>query len=116
MVKLFRHPKRRIKKLIHDGEYDEAIKFGKNLESQYSDDPDFMFIMGCSFLVVEDAQNALSYFEKAFRLDSDDVEILTLKTNAHLALGQKDKAIACCKYIVKLDPKNTKAQDLLDSL
>ena len=116
MVGLFKHPKRRIKKLLRDGEYDEAIAFGKNLESQYSDDPDFMFILGSAFFIVDDAKNALPYFEKAFQLDDGDVETLSLKTNVHLALGQKDEAIACCKYIVKLQPKNTEAQDLLEEL
>ena len=116
MVGLFKQPKRQIKKLLRDGEYDKAIAFGKNLESKYSEDHDFMFIMGSAFFIVDDAQRALPYFEKAFQLDNEDVETLSLKTNAHLALEQKDKAIACCKYIVKLQPKNTEAQELLEKL
>ena len=47
MAGLFKQPKRRLKKLLRDGEYTDAIVFGKNLESEYSDDSDFMFIMGC---------------------------------------------------------------------
>ncbi len=116
MAGLFKHPKRRIKKLLRDGEYDEAIAYGKNLESQYSDDHDFMFILGSAFFIVDDAKRALPYFEKAFKLDNEDVETLCLKTNVHLALEQKDEAIACCKYIVKLQPKNMEAQDLLEKL
>ncbi len=112
MVGLFNHPKRHIKKLLKNGEYDEAIEFGKNLEAQYSDDHDFMFIMGSAFLIVDDAQRALPYFEKAFELDDGDVETLTLKTNVHLALEQKDKALACCKYILKLQPTNTEASKI----
>ncbi len=116
MAGLFKHPKRRIKKLLRDGEYDEAIAFGKNLESQYSDDHDFMFILGSAFFIVDDAKRALPYFEKAFQLDNEDVETLSLKTNVHLALNQKDEAIACCKYIIKLQPKNDEAQNLLVEL
>jgi tetratricopeptide (TPR) repeat protein len=116
MVGLFKHPKRQIKKLLRDGEYDEAIAFGMNLESKYSEDHDFMFIMGSAFFIVDDAQRALPYFEKAFQLDDGDVETLTLKTNVHLALEQKDEALACCRYIVKLQPKNTEAQELLEKL
>ncbi|QLH04319.1 hypothetical protein C5F49_02550 [Nitrosopumilus oxyclinae] len=116
MAGLFKHPKRRIKKLLRDGEYDAAIAFGKSLESQYSDDHDFMFILGSAFFIVDDAKRALPYFEKAFELDNEDVETLSLKTNVHLALEQKDEAIACCKYIIKLEPKNTEAQDLLEQL
>ena len=116
MVGLFKHPKRHIKKLLRDGEYDEAIAYGKNLESQYSDDPDFMFILGSAFFIVDDAKRALPYFEKAFQLDNEDVEILSLKTNVHLALGQKNEAVACCKYIIKLQPKNSEAKKLLEEL
>lgn len=116
MVGLFKHPKRHIKKLIKEGEYAEAIDYGKSLESEYSEDRDFMFIMGSVFFIVEDAKKALPYFEKAFQLDNTDVETLTLKTNVHLALEQKDEAIDCCKRIVLLQPKNTEAQDLLDKL
>jgi len=41
---------------------------------------------------------------------------LTLKTNTHLALEQKDEAIGCCRRIIKLEPKNTEAQSLLEEL
>jgi len=116
MVGLFKHPKRRLKKLLKDGEYDEAVSFGKSLESEYSDDSDFMFIMGSVFFIVDDAQKALPYFEKAFQLNNDDVETLTLKTNVHLSLQQKDNAIDCCRRIVKLQPKNSEAQKLLEEL
>jgi hypothetical protein len=39
-----------------------------------------------------------------------------LKTNTHLALGQKDEAIDCCRHILKLQPKNSEAQKILDDL
>ncbi|MBT4550809.1 MAG: tetratricopeptide repeat protein [Nitrosopumilus sp.] len=116
MVGLFKQPKRRLKKLLRDGEYTDAIVFGKNLESEYSDDSDFMFIMGSIYFIVDDAKNALPYFEKSFQLDADDVEMLTLKTNVHLALEQKDEAMDCCRRIIKLEPKNSEAESLLDQL
>jgi len=116
MVGLFKHPKRHLKKLLKDGEYDKAIEYGRNLESEYSDDHDFMFIMGSAFLIVDDFKRALPYFQKAFELDNDDVETLTLKTNTHLALEQKNEAIDCCRRIVQLEPKNTEAQSLLEEL
>jgi len=116
MVSLFRYPKRRLKKLIREGEYVEAIEFGNNLESKFSDDPDFMFIMGGLFVILEDAKKALPYFEKAVQLDNNDVETLKLKTDVHLALEQKNKAIDCCKRILELEPKNYEAKELLEEL
>lgn len=116
MVGLFKHPKRRLKKFIKDGEYSDAIVFGKNLESEYSDDPDFMFIMGSVYYILEDSKNALPYFEKSVQLDDSDAETLRLKTNVHLALEQKDDALDCCYRILKIDPKNTETLDLIKEL
>jgi len=116
MVSLFRYPKRRLKKLIREGEYVEAIEFANTLESKFSDDPDFMFIMGGVYVILEDSKKALPYFEKAVQLDNNDVETLKLKTDVHLDLQQKDEAIVCCKRIVELEPKNYEAQDLLEEL
>jgi len=116
MVSLFRYPKRRLKKLIREGEYVEAIEFGNSLESKFSDDPDFMFIMGGVYVILEDPKKALPYYEKAVQLDNNDVETLKLKTDIHLALEQKNKAIDCCKRILELEPKNYEAQELLEEL
>ncbi len=116
MVSLFRYPKRRLKKLIREGEYVEAIEFANTLESKFSDDPDFMFIMGGVYVILEDSKKALPYFEKAVQLDNNDVETLKLKTDVHLDLEQKDEAIVCCKRIVELEPKNYQAKELLEEL
>jgi len=116
MVSLFRYPKRRLKKLIEEGEYVQAIELGDSLESKFSDDPDFMFIMGGVYVILEDAKKALPYYEKAFQLNNNDVETLKLKTDVHLTLQQKDEAIDCCKRILELEPKNYEAKDLLEEL
>ena len=116
MVSLFRYPKRRLKKLLKEGEYEDALAFGKSLETKFSDDADFMFIMGGAFFIVQDAKNALPYFEKAIQLGGIDVETLKLKTDTHLALEQKDEAIDCCYQILKLDPKNDDAKELIKKL
>ena len=116
MVGLFTKPKRHLKKLLRDGEYNEAVAFGKSLESKYSEDADFMFIMGSVYFIVDDAERALPYFQKAFELNKNDVELLTLKTNVHLALQQKDEALDCCTRIIALQPKNTEAIHLREEL
>jgi len=116
MVSLFRYPKRRLKKLIRDGEYSDAIEFANTLESKFSDDPDFMFIVGGAYVILEESKKALPYFEKAVQLDNNDVELLKIKTDVHLDLQQKDEAIVCCKRIVELEPKNYEAKELLEKL
>ena len=116
MTGLFSYPKKNLKKLVKDGEYVEALKFGKSLEEEFSNDPDFLFIMGGIYVILEEPKKAIPYFEKALEIKNDDVETLMLKTNAHLLLQQKNEAIDCCKKILKLEPKNYEAHGLLEKL
>lgn len=116
MVGLFSYPKRHLKKLVKEGEYVEALEFGKSLEKKFSQDSDYLFIMGSIYYILEDAKKAIPYFERTLLINGKDVETLTLKTNAHLSLQQKDEAIECCKKILQLEPKNYEAQGLLEKL
>ncbi|NIP61206.1 MAG: tetratricopeptide repeat protein [Nitrosopumilaceae archaeon] len=116
MVSFFKYPKRHLRKLVQQGEYIEALDYGKSLESKFFEDPDYLFIMGSIYYILEEANKALPYFDKAISLKGDDVETLMLKTNAHLALQQKEEAIHCCKHILKIDPNHFEASDLLHQL
>ena len=110
------YPKRKIRKMVADGEYAEAIAFGKEIEPKHSNDHDFMFIMGSTYFMVEDAKSALAYFDKALSIKHDDIETLKLKTNAHLSLNQKDEAITAVSCVLEADPKDVEAQELFDRL
>lgn len=116
MTGLFSYPKRRLKKLVKDGDYVEALEFGKSLQEKFSNDADYMFMMGSIYFILEESKKAIDYFEKSLNLNPNDVETLTLKTNAHLSSQQKDEAIECCKKIIKLEPKNYEAHGLLEKL
>ena len=50
MTGLFNHPKRKLRKFIENGEYEEAIHFANTLEEKFAKDPDFLFIMGLSLI------------------------------------------------------------------
>jgi len=116
MAGLFSYPKRRLKKLVKDGDYVEALEFGNSIENEFSQDHDFMFIMGSIYYILEEHKKSIPYFERALEIEDDDVETLTLKTNAHLALQEKDDAIKCCKKIIKIQPENYEAHGLLEKL
>ena len=116
MTGFFSYPKRQLKKLVKDGDYAEALEFGKSLQEKFSNDADYMFMMGSIYFILEESKKAIDYFEKSLNLNPNDVETLTLKTNAHLSLQQKDEAIECCEKIIKLEPKNYEAHGLLEKL
>lgn len=110
------YPKRKIRKLVADGEYAEAIELCKSMEDKLGGDHDFLFIMGSAYFLVEDAQNALLCFDKALKIKDDDLEALKLKTNAHLALNQKNDAITTISRVLEIRPDDIEAQNLFDEL
>lgn len=116
MVGLIIYPKRHLQKLISKGDYLEAIQYAKSIEDKFENDYDFWFIFGSIYFILDDAKRAIPYFEKALAIKDDDVETLIIKTNAHLFLEQKDKAIECCRKIIQIEPDNYEAHGLLEKL
>ena len=112
----FKFPKRKLRKLIQQGEYEEAIEFGNSLESKFSQDSDYLFIMGSLFYIIEDAKKALEYFDRCLKLNPDDIETLHLKANIHIHLKENDTAIRCCKKILIQNPEHLQARQILDTL
>ena len=116
MVGLFSYPKRRLKKLVHEGDYKEALELGKSLEKKYSHDPDFLFIMGSIYYMLGDAKNSLHYFDRILEITAYDTEALLLKSNVHIYLKEQKAALECCKKILEVDPENKEAREILDKL
>ena len=110
------YPKRHLQKLVNRGDYVEAIEYAKSIESKFQDDHDFWFIVGGIDFILEDAIKALYFFDKSLGLKGDEVDVLMMKTNAHLFLEEKDEAIKCCKKIIEIEPDNYEAHGLLEKL
>lgn len=116
LVGLFSHPKRHLKKLVKEGEYKEALEYGESIEEKFSHDADFFFIMGSIYYILEDAQNALYYFDKSLAINEDDTEALLLKANVHLYLKENKVVQDCCNKILQVDPQNNDAKEILNNL
>lgn len=116
MAPLFRYPKRRLRKMVKNGEYAEALQYGMSIESEYAEDHDFLFIMGSIHYIMEEPRDAIKYLDRAVSLRPDDVEALMLMTNAHISLKQRQEAASCCMHILKVDPDHTEARSLLGDL
>ena len=59
MTGLFSYPKRKLRKLITQGEYEKAEEFGQELEAKFSKDPDFLFIMGSMYYMLNDEDDSV---------------------------------------------------------
>jgi tetratricopeptide (TPR) repeat protein len=116
LVSLFSYPKRKLQKLVKEGEYKQAVEFGKSLERQNPNDPDLLFIMGSIFYILKDAKTALHYFDRVLEINEYDTETLFLKANVHVSLQEYDTAADCCRKVLEVDPENMESRDLLKQL
>ena len=118
MVGLFNYPKRKMRKLVDDGDYEAALELVHNLEKEkkYQYEEQLLFIMGSIYYILGNADKSLEYLDKSLEISSNDTEALLLKANVHIHLKEKDTAIDCCRKILEIDEENWKVKDLLSDL
>ena len=116
LVGLFSYPKRKLKKLVKNGDYKEAVAFGKSLEEKNPNDPDLLFIMGSIFYILKDAKTSLNYFDRVLEINDSDKETLLLKANVHIFLKEFDIAMDCCSRVLEDDPDNMEAKNILERI
>ena len=127
MAGLFSYPKRKLRKLIGQGEYEKAEEYGNELEVKFSKDPDFLFIMGSMYYMLNDEKKTLHYIDRVLEINPYDVESLSLKLRVHqfLAEQQEDEeskqnelniVIDCCRKILDEAPDNFEVRDLITEL
>ena len=116
MSGLFSYPKRKLRKLIDAGEYEKAIELGSELEKKFSEDPDFLFIMGSMFYILEDPKMTLHYIDRVLEISEYDVDALSLKLRVHQHLKENSVVIECCKKILSVKPDNYEVKDILTEL
>ena len=127
MTGLFSYPKRKLRKLITQGEYEKAEEFSQELEAKFSKDPDFLFIMGSMYYMLNDEEKTLHYINRVLEMNPYDVESLSLKLRVYQfrAENQEDQelkqnelnvAIDCCRKILDETPDNFQVRDLITEL
>ena len=116
MVGLFSYPKRKLRKLIKEGEFEEAIALGNSMEEKYQYDPDFIFIMASIFYILQDPKKTLQYVERVLEINEYDTDALGLKLRVHQHLKENDKVIECCKKILEIDSDAYDVRAILNEL
>ena len=116
MTGLFSYPKRKHRKLISQGEYEQAIEFGNELEAKTPKDPDLLFIMGSMFYILNDEKKTLHYIDRVLEINPYDVESLSLKLRVHQFLKEDDVVIDCCRKILEVAPDNFEVRELISEL
>ena len=116
MVGLFSHPKRKLRKLIKEGEFEEAIALGNSMEEKHQYDPDFIFIMASIFYILQDPKKTMQYIERVLAIDEYDTEALSLKLRVHQHFKENAKVTECCKKILEVDSDAYDVRAILNEL
>jgi len=116
LVGLFSHPKRKLRKLIKEGEFEEAIALGNSMEEKYQYDPDFIFIMASIFYILQDPKKTPRYLERVLEINEYDTEALGLKLRVHQHFKENAKVIECCKKILEVDSDAYDVRAILNEL
>ena len=113
MTGLFKNnPRRKLRKLVKEKKYDEALKYGHGIEKSLDHDPDISFIIGTIYFIIGDAQKTISYMDKTLEIGQFDIDALAIKASVFLNQKKKSQVIECCEKIREIDPKNKALKEI----
>lgn len=107
---------KKLKKLVKEKNYPEALKLGTEYLEKVPNNPDVLFMLGGIYYLKNKYKKAISYFDKSLEIAIYDVDVLLLKAYSHQKLGENKRAIQCCDKIREVDPKSKAVSELLKQL
>lgn len=107
---------KKLKKLVKEKKYSEALKLGTEYLEKVPNNPDVLFMLGGIYYLKNQYKKAISYFDKSLEIAIYDVDVLLLKAYSHQKLGENKRAMQCCDKIREVDPKNKSVSELLGQL
>jgi len=110
------NPRRKLRKLVKEKKYDEALKYGHEIEKSLDHDPDISFIIGTIYFIIGDAQKTISYMNKTLEIGQFDIDALSIKASVFLNQRKKSEVIQCCEKIREIDPKNKALKEIEEEL
>ena len=106
------NPRRRLRKLVKEKKYDDALKYGHAIEKTLEHDPDIAFILGTIYFIKGNAQKTLYYMDKTLEIGEYDIDALSIKASVHIHQKNKTKAEQCCEKIREIDSKNKSLREI----
>jgi tetratricopeptide (TPR) repeat protein len=98
---------------IEEGAYEYAVELLKSILKERPDREDLYFKLGKTLEKKGDIMEAVGYLVKAEKVDEENDEIKIHLAKNYLALAKPDFAEKALKKILKINPDNSLARDLL---
>ncbi len=102
--------------MAKNGDYKEALEYGRSIAAQYEKDHDYLFIMGGIHYILDDAKNVFYYMDRVLEINPYDTDALHLKASVYAASDDKKKTTEYCGKILDIDSEHQGARELLDRL
>ena len=100
MTGLFKNnPRRKLRKLVKEKKYDEALEYGHGIEKTLVHDPDISFIIGTIYFILGNAEKTIFYMDKTLEIGQYDIDALSIKASVFLNQKNKSGARKCCETI-----------------
>ena len=113
MTGLFKNnPRRKLRKLVKEKKYDEALEYGHGIEKTLVHDPDISFIIGTIYFILGNAEKTILYMDKTLEIWQYDIDSLSIKASVFLNQKNKSGARKCCETIRDIDPKNKALKEI----
>ena len=113
MTGLFKNnPRRKLRKLVKEKKYDEALEYGHGIEKTLVHDPDISFIIGTIYFILGNAEKTILYMDKTLEIGQYDIDALSIKASVFLNQKNKSGVRKCCDKIREIDPKNKALKEI----
>ena len=106
------NPIRKLRKFVKEKKYDEALKYGHEIEKSLEHDPDIAFIIGSIYFILGKAEKTMFYMNKTLEIGQYDIDALSVKASVFLNQKNKSSARQCCEKIRDIDPKNKALKEI----
>ena len=104
--------RRKLRKFVKEKKYDEALKYGHEIEKSLEHDPDIAFIIGTIYFILGNAEKTMFYMNKTLEIGQYDIDALSVKASVFLNQKNKSSARQCCEKIRDIDPKNKALKEI----
>ncbi len=103
----------RAREAVNQADFPRAIALLEEIVVDESDNAEAWCQLGVCYLETQQADNALEALARAVSVNPEDATAHYLLGNAHGTLGQLERAAACYRRALEIDPHHSKAEEFL---
>ncbi|MDD7416289.1 MAG: hypothetical protein SPI86_04165 [Treponemataceae bacterium] len=109
-----KEPLKKAEQYLRRRQFAKAITLLESVIYQFRNSFKFYYMLGLSYLYIDDLGSASDYFKCARDIKQRDANLLIAQAVIYLKRGMIKESISYCMEVIDLDPKNKIAFEMLD--